>query len=153
MLGPRPAAETALRLDRHCKARLGRGAFRIGMMSGLGPKGNGHRTGRNFRRPVARRFRSSIDLVGVSLAVDFPVFRRRRCRGRAFVKWMAPALREEEALEPFSGFGAYSFLPGQGALLEADYAAAKAAEEETEEEEAEVAAAAAVVDEVAADFL
>ena len=64
---------------------------------------------------------------------------------------MAPASREEEVLEPFSGFGAYPFLPGRGALLEADYAAAKAAE--GAEEEAEVAAAAAAVGEVAADFL
>ena len=146
-------AESAVWLDRRCKVRWDRGAFRIGMMSNLGPKGNGHRTGRSFRHPVVRRLRSLIDQAGVSLAVGFPGLRHRRCRGRAFVKLMALASRSEEALEPFSGFGEYSFLPGPGALLEADYAAAKSAEEEAEEEEAEVAAAAAVVDEVADDSL
>ena len=114
MLGPRPAAETALWLDRHCKARLGRGAFRIGMMSGSGPKGNGHRTDRRFRRPVARSCRSLFDLGGVSLAVGSPRFRRRRHQGRASAKSKALA-SGEAALGPFSDFDECFSLPGLGA--------------------------------------
>ena len=145
-------AESAVWLDRRCKVRWDRGAFRIGMMSNLGPKGNGHRTGRGFRHPVARCSRSLIDSVGVNPAAGFPGFHHRRCRGRTSAKLTAPALRREPELEPFLGFGEYFSLPDPRAWSEADYAAAEVKEEE-EEEEAEAVAAAVAVAEVAAGFL
>ena len=120
-------------------------------MSNLGRKGNGRRTGRGFRHPVARCSRALIDSVGVSLAGGFPGFHHRRCLDRAFAKLTAPALWREPELEPFLGFGEYSFLPDPIVWTEVDYADAKAKEAE-EEVEAEAAAAAAAVVEVAAEF-
>ena len=116
-------------------------------MSNLGPKGNGHRTGRGFRHPEARL----IDPVGVSPEVDSPGFHHRRCRDRAFATLLAPALWRELELEPFSGSGEYFSLPDPRAWLEVDCLVAEAKEEE--EEEAEAAAAAVALDEVVVEFL
>ena len=104
-----------LRLDRRCKVLPDRVVFRIDMMSSLGPKGNGHRTDRSLRRPVARSCRSLFDLIGVSLAVGSPRLRRRRHQGQTSAKLKGPASGEEAALEPFSDFGECFSLPGLGA--------------------------------------
>ena len=105
---------TALRLDRRYKALPDREVFHTGTTPNSGPKGNGHRTDRRFRRPVARSCRSLFDLGGVSLAVGSPRFRRRRHQGRASAKSKALA-SGEAALGPFSDFDECFSLPGLGA--------------------------------------